>query len=616
MGGSQPAGNQNNAPAQVAPGSRFAQRRQQMGRPQSPPQQPQQYDDPQDINGYPQNQQMPAYDDFGSRQNTYNAQGGPAYEDGIDYSDDGSMQDMVLQNEYGSQVDQNIDLMAPPTSPQQGYPGNRPMPQDFSDQYPNQQSGYSQPQQGGYPQQDAVYGQSNPYDGGMDAGYPQQSPSQMNMPQMSAQQAQPQAQPAPSPFAGIPQVGSQQPFGGNTPAVAGSDGGSNVPDVADPDASPLDETPKAKAARKKKFADLKNSKKKDNRANRNKHHSKLVDSQDGAKKAKMRRAIVYIFMVIIILIGVFRAVVPPKTLGASEVQQIVAAQTGVTGFPTQDGQAIAAQFIQAYIETYGDSAASKMLNTFYTGQASVNSTSGSNANGGMASSSSNISQKIKYGPYVYGMQTRSAKTTDYTVGALIYQTDDRTGQVITEDDGKTPIYKWEFFYVGVYYNEKNNTYGISKDSPSIIPELKTSPQDSIPTSSMPGDGVEQQDAKTTELTNTIHDFMDAWAASKTTTLDVTTTADASYTAKQGLNGLFTIDGDPDYQVFGAPAGQQDGYLRILVTVNLKDTVNSDSFVEYPSKYVLKVKKSGSKYLVNSILPFGYIIPESSNASSN
>lgn len=613
--------------------SRLAQRRQQMRPQQDPTQdwqsQPQAFQQAAPVNTNPQYQD-PGINNQGHPQDDYSQPGlaMPSFDDGsIDYgSTNGLQEDMVLQDDgYGSTADDgSIDLMgvqynAAPEPPVQQAPPRAFTQQNLQGQNPQMYPGTSNPTapmdpmqaQNSWPQQPDT-GQYGPYGQQQDWSQQDMASIPMSSEPSPPYQQQPLQQ---SPFAGIPQVSQQgiQPAG--MPMNDAAPTPSSAPEPPeDTDVSPLDKgNPKAILARTKKKMQLKNAKAKDNRATRNSHVSKLVDAHDGVKRAKTRRIIVYIAIIAIIGIGIFRAVVPPKTLSQNDVVSIASTVTGSTGFPTESGAAIATQFTQAYIETYGDPAASKLLNTFYTGQSSEQST-GDNSSG-TTPSSSNISQKIKYGPYVYNASSNSAKSGNYTVGALIYQIDNRTSQIITEEDGKTPQYKWEFFDVGVYYDSKSNSFGIFKDSPTIISESKMTPQSSIPEGDLPGDGVEQQDAKTQELTNTVHDFMEAWVASKATTLDVLSAPGANYTVKQGLNGLYTLDGDVDYKVYGPPTDGSDNYTRVLVTVNLKDTVSSDSSVTYPSTYVLKVTKKGNKWLVAGIASFKYVVSDTDSNKS-
>lgn len=346
----------------------------------------------------------------------------------------------------------------------------------------------------------------------------------------------------------------------------------------------------------------------DNRETRRSHVNTMQGQTDVVKKNRFIRIGVYVLLVAILGVAVWRAVTPVQTLTTTDVQNVVAETTGDYGFPVQSGEGIAKQFITAFVESQGDPDSQKILNMYYNGVAS-NSDNTSTSLTNM--SSSNIKQTVDKGPYVFNIVQRSAYSCNYEVAVQVSQTRANDGSVVTDDNGKKQS-KMEYFMVGVYYNPDTNKFGVSEDSPIVMPETQAYSQQIIPDSDLPGDGVEQQDAKTTALTEMLTTYMNAYAASDLTTLGIVTNNSSTARTKQGLNGLYTVDGNIDYTVYGDGAANK---YKVVVTVNLKDTVDKDSSVTYKSKYTLSVVKSGEKYYVTDIRPFAYTVSESTQKQS-
>jgi hypothetical protein len=379
-----------------------------------------------------------------------------------------------------------------------------------------------------------------------------------------------------------------------------------------------------KAEEKKDFEEkvFKKNKDKDTKKNRRGRKSKIdnpnasAGKMDRRKKATIFKWFIIVSFILIIIIAVLNVLIPKKELTTSDVQQIAATQVGDTGFPLERGQGVATQFMQAYLMLGGDTSSSKLLDVFYNGKTSSNST-GSSTGGvslGNASITGNVTQKIEYGPYVYSSKALTSKTGDYTIGALVYQVDTTTGAQIKDSDGNV-VYKWLFFDVGVYYNEKTDSFLISKDSPNIVPEIKTTQQANAPDTKEPGDGQENKDLETTAMTQTLTDYIDAWASSKQSTLNTMTTPDRTSAALQGMNGLVTRSGELTYKMYGQ--SNNDGLYRALVTVNWKDNVSNQSSINYQSKYIIYVKPiSDKKYLIKDIQPYQYYVSSDASVSGS
>ena len=335
---------------------------------------------------------------------------------------------------------------------------------------------------------------------------------------------------------------------------------------------------------------------------------KPVDGKkDNMRKARIVQRTVISLMVAIIIIGLLNAFMPRKTLTMADVENVVATQTGNNGYPLDDAAGIAQQFVQAYILYNGTGSAAKMLNVFYNGMSSQQSAVDSPVNSEIITLNGNIAQRIEYGPIVYGRQSLASNVGDFTVGTLVYQIDTSNGNPILDANGKVK-YKWLFFDVGVYYNKKSNTFAISKDSPNLTSESRTSQQNNLPDPALPGDKQENKNLVTTAMTQTLSDYMDAWAEGKQSTLANLTTNNHTPQATQGLNGMVTRDGDLIYTIYGPTKKAGDHYYRALVTVNWKDSIDDQKTISYKSQYVLYVDKTTSgKYLVYDIQPYKYYV---------
>lgn len=342
---------------------------------------------------------------------------------------------------------------------------------------------------------------------------------------------------------------------------------------------------------------------KDNRSTRLSHVNTMQEQTDVLKRNRFIRIGVYVLLVGLLGLGVYRAVAPAKTLTVDDVQNVIVSSTGDYGFPVQSGEGIAKQFIQAFIESQGDPDAQKVLSMYYNGTASNSDSSGAAALKTM--SSANVKQYVDKGPYVFNIVQRSAYSCNYEVAVQVSQRTVDDDALVMDENGKKQS-KMEYFMVGVYYNPATNKFGVSKDSPTVMPETQAYNQQMIPESDLPGDGVEQQDAKTDALTEMLTTYMNAYAESKQSTLGIITNNSSTARTKQGLNGQYTVDGNIDYTVYGDGAANK---YKVLVSVNLKDNVAKDSSVTYHSKYTLSVVKEGEKYYVTDIRPFVYTVSE-------
>lgn len=374
--------------------------------------------------------------------------------------------------------------------------------------------------------------------------------------------------------------------------------------------------------------------KKRQKYNRN---NKSVLKSDGTlseSSAKMWRYGFLAIMILIFLVGLKNAIIPPKTLSEADVQNVVMQTTGETGFPLEQGATIAQAFAEAYIPISGDSAAQSMLANFYAGQ-KFDSSNSNTIQGELApTSSESLEQKIKSGPFIYKQQALDAKTANYVVGMLVYKTSN--GQPVTDDKSKNVIYKWLYLNIGVYYDSKTSKFYIDKTSPTIVSEPVMGASADLPSIKEPGNG-KTDETVTTDAKDAVIQFMKAWGAGDSSSLSTLVSKDHTANATDGLNGNYTLSDDSSSIQFEAYGDPGDGYYRGLVTVKWVDAINGSSqmtdsggnqsnapvsgSVTYTSRYIIKLKKEASgKYSIQDINPYYYVpqageeINESSESS--
>lgn len=521
-----------------------------------------------------------------------------ANDGGMDHADDGRLEftesgdrydESVSDTDIGGRLDQSYSnaVGSSPGQPAPSGPSAQPGPQ-----YAGRQA--SSPA-GGYPASAPMQGQGmqgmNP---GMGQGWqaygqqPMQQPQRYDAAPMQNGNVQGSA----------PGYGYGQPPAGSPPA--GGPGYDDRPET--PPADDHDDGKRRKGRRAKRDKGGYDRKKKSK-----------IKSNDASLSASHARAWRWTFIIgllIIVLLAVKEAVFPAPSITQAQVQQMIYQQTGTTKFPLDRGSAIAKAFIASYIPISGDPAAASMLDNFYSGtrfktESDVSVTNSSQA---APSSSGEVTQVIQSGPYVYKQRAVSDSTANYVIGTLVYRK--QHGQPVMSADGKTPEYKWLYFNVGIYWDEKTDKLAIDTNSPTVTsaPEMRASA--SLPTTQLPGDGKLDQDA-TDQATDSITNFMKAWGQGDKSSLKTLTAPDKTAAAMNGLNGTLTIKdmSTMKISVYGHPL--TDNMYRALVEMKWNDVVSTtdgqNNGVEYGSRYILKMEKtSEGKFLVQDINPYYYV----------
>lgn len=407
---------------------------------------------------------------------------------------------------------------------------------------------------------------------------------------------------------------------------------SNAPDDADwerqmNDAARSSIDQKARTAEERAVENMEKREARDIRSVRRSRKSSLQPNAavDALKKAKTIRTITVFLVMTILALAVFNVLVPKKQYSITDIQSIARSASGDTGFPLQEGAGIAQQFIQAYIQS--GSASDQLLSVFYNGMTMSSVTNGDGTTGSQSNSISNpanIEQDIQYGPYVYEEQAvaTDGSSATYKVGALVYRKNTIDGSIITSSDGKTPLYRWLFYQVDVYYDKDKEMFTVSSDSPTLVAEPRMSQGNAAPDADLPGDKEEKDDLENDSMQSLVTQFFTAWSKSDDTALSVLIdhkeskpSVNFNKSNNVGLGGAVELAGDPSYKIYGPPAS--DKYYRALVTVQWKETINENSSYTQTSKYVLKLKKSGtgseSKFYVIDVQPYLYMpAPKTNN----
>lgn len=349
-------------------------------------------------------------------------------------------------------------------------------------------------------------------------------------------------------------------------------------------------------------------------------------------QARVWRYSIIIALVIFCLLGVKNAFIPPKSLTPAEVSSIAMQTMGETGFPMESGAAIAKTFAAAYIPINNDNAARAILANFYNGDKfdSIKNVSSDVSNQFVSASGGNITQRIKSGPYIFKKQTFSKNTANFVVGMLVYKTSD--GYPITNaDDNNSIIYKWVYLNIGIYYDDKKETFAIDKTSPSIVSAPLTSANRNLKPPENPDGsttGSQANEIVTRDAKDAVINFMKAWGKGDSSALATLTSKNRTVNAANGLNGNYILDDSSSslqFECFNKP--KSDNYYRGLVTVSWKDNIQGKinkpddkgnnktdvtSDINYTSKYVLKIEKtSDGKYLIYDIHPY-YYVPSNNN----
>lgn len=340
---------------------------------------------------------------------------------------------------------------------------------------------------------------------------------------------------------------------------------------------------------------------------------------------KLVRAFSFLAIIIVVLLGIKNTFFPSGTWSEEEVGDISKRALNDTGFPFKRGEAFVESFMKAYLTIDDKKPETKLyLSRFYGAKDTDPSQSGSSTIPNTSKyyignqSEDGVRQSIISGPYVFHNYNVSENVAQYKVTAQITDTNNKG---VTTSDGKMlNTSRWVSFDVTVYYDKKTNSFVITDDSPSLIPNFSITNKNRIklPDPKKIGTGDEASEMKAT-LSPTIDGFLIAFT--KVTTLDhneidqyIPEDKPASLTA--GFGGDVKLAGTATqaiqktiYKTDKSDEWKVDAIVKFAnnraSSVEKNSKKADDSDIIYQSRYILTIKKTGDKYFVTKIVPYVY-----------
>lgn len=340
---------------------------------------------------------------------------------------------------------------------------------------------------------------------------------------------------------------------------------------------------------------------------------------------KLVRAFSFLAIIIVVLLGIKNTFFPSGTWSEEEVGYISKRALNDTGFPSKRGEAFVESFMKAYLTIDDKKPETKLyLSRFYGAKDTDPSQSGSSTIPNTSKyyignqSEDGVRQSIISGPYVFHNYNVSENVAQYKVTAQITDTNNKG---VTTSDGKMlNTSRWVSFDVTVYYDKKTNSFVITDDSPSLIPNFSITNKNRIklPDPKKIGTGDEASEMKAT-LSPTIDGFLIAFT--KVTTLDhneidqyIPEDKPASLTA--GFGGDVKLAGTATqaiqktiYKTDKSDEWKVDAIVKFAnnraSSVEKNSKKADDSDIIYQSRYILTIKKTGDKYFVTKIVPYVY-----------
>lgn len=316
-------------------------------------------------------------------------------------------------------------------------------------------------------------------------------------------------------------------------------------------------------------------------------------------------------------LGVKNTFFQPDQLTEDEISTLSRQSVGMTNFPLTRGEGFATNFMAAYLNANSDDVSGKILNYYYNGTMSDDTSAVSDSTiSENRIVSSNFKQTVVFGPTVYDTVAISDYSARYTIGAVVkdQQLDDN-GNPITVDpadpNAVAPATKtrWEFFNVNVYYDETTDSFTILPDSPTVIPSSEVGEVSNLPEEMPLGTGESDQDLGES-LQPVIYGFLDGYAKSSSSdhsTMDQYIITNPPVDLTKGLNNEYTFAGDQNDSItYEAYPTDDPNVVKVLTTVKWRNslTESEDSGkIEYSSTYVMTLEKqSNGKYLVSKFQP--------------
>lgn len=336
---------------------------------------------------------------------------------------------------------------------------------------------------------------------------------------------------------------------------------------------------------------------------------------DVDRRANLRKKATYVQIGVIGLLaltvgfGFKNAIFPPPTLDETEVSEIVAAQTGNLGFPSQRGQGFATDFMSAWAQRDDSPIREAALLNFYGGEEVTDNET--------MIELSEFRQEVIYGPTIYEVNPISQWSENYIVGVGVSVSDTLTGVPLEIGEGE-PNIQFRYFSIDVYHDPESNSMSIVPGSPSLVPPYEISGSSEMPPPTLPGSGVE--DATLTESSRTtvegyISGYVNA-SSDNTSSIDQYITEgiepDPVYLTK-GMEGTVELDGEVSdavtHTVYRIDS-EDDSYVAAVVNVRWRDSSagsGDESGVTYQSTYNMRLmQEAEGRWTVTGFWPLYYV----------
>lgn len=328
------------------------------------------------------------------------------------------------------------------------------------------------------------------------------------------------------------------------------------------------------------------------------------------KKAVIVQWVAISLLVVLVLLGVKNALIPPDVLTEQETADIAAATVGLTNYPLEEGKGFATDFMKAYLTVNSDDGLSdKVLGYYYSGSMAVGDSNYSNKE-----ATSNYKQNILYGPTVYDAYAFTDYSARFTVGSLV-----KPSVVEGKDPGKEA--HWEFFNVNVYYNSAADSFTITDDSPSVVPATDIGFISDLPERAPLGVG-EADQALNTSIESVIFGYLQGYAQSSPTNhsaIDQYITDSKNPDLIKGLDGEYELSGDfadsVQFEAFPVDSEDNPTEIKALTKVTWANKItglDSETRIDYTSTYVITLEKTGGKWLISKFQPQYYASEDAEN----
>lgn len=348
----------------------------------------------------------------------------------------------------------------------------------------------------------------------------------------------------------------------------------------------------------------------------NKNKRKIIPTGARASKVKARdfdsrknsmiaiklvRLFVFVVIIGLFALGIKNTYFPVQIYTPDEIAQLAYNAVGDTGFPLEEGRALAQEFLKYYISSdVSDMTNKQILDNFYFGK-------DSNTNGQVKSTKRDFPdtrQKALSEPILFEEGTYFPYAGFYKFSVLVSDSD---GSVIG-NDSKLKAH-WMSFAINIYYDENTKSLSIHPDSPTLIPGYKIANSSIIPFENALGNGTEDS-GMVAKLTPTIDGFVVAY--SKVTDkshneIDQYIPASQPIDLISGFGGDVKIANTPDRSIVKKVYSTDDpNEWKVDVRVEwLNNQVTGVSSV-FTSRYVMTIQRtSDDVYLVTKFAPYVY-----------